>query len=176
MLGAKIGEYIQLSNEIAEYTQLIYDLLIDYIMSIKEKIQQYIDYKGISVYRLEADAGVSKGYWSKTKSISADVAMKISGVYTDISAEWLLRGEGDMIKGDFVSDINKPIDVGTTASSSFYERTIERKEKKIEELTLMVGRLQHEVEMLQQDKKTALEKADVLDAVENLKPTGTGVL
>ena len=67
-------------------------------MTIKEKIQKYIDYKGISVYRLEAEAGLSKGYWGKTKSISADIAMKISRVYGDISTEWLLRDKGEMIK------------------------------------------------------------------------------
>lgn len=67
-------------------------------MTIKEKIQKYIDYKGISVYRLEADAGLSKGYWGKTKSISADIAMKISRIYGDMSTEWLLRDEGEMLK------------------------------------------------------------------------------
>lgn len=67
-------------------------------MVIKEKIQKYIDSKGISVYRLEAEAGLSKGYWSKTKSISADIAMKISRVYSDISTDWLLRDEGEMIR------------------------------------------------------------------------------
>ncbi len=67
-------------------------------MSVKDRIQEYIDYKGISIYRLEASAGLSKGYWAKTKSISADVVMRISGIYTDISAEWLLRGIGEMLK------------------------------------------------------------------------------
>ena len=67
-------------------------------MTIKEKIQKYIDYKGISVYRLEAEAGLSKGYWGKTKSISADIAMKISRIYGDMSTEWLLRDKGEMIK------------------------------------------------------------------------------
>ena len=66
-------------------------------MTVKDRIQQYIDYKGISIYRLEASAELSKGYWSKTKSISADVVMKISRIYTDISTDWLLRGEGEML-------------------------------------------------------------------------------
>lgn len=87
-----------------------------------------------------------------------------------ISAEWLLRGEGEMIKG--TSSLNTKDFIGTQTpdSISFYERTIEKKEQKIEELTLMVGRLQHEVEMLQLDKKTALRKDDVLGAA---KKTGT---
>ena len=69
-------------------------------MTVKDRIQEYIDYKGISIYRLEASAGLSKGYWAKTKSISADVVMKISRIYTDISTDWLLRGEGEMLRSD----------------------------------------------------------------------------
>lgn len=138
-------------------------------MDAKERIQQYINFKGISVYRLEADANMSKGYWSKTKSVSADVIMKISRVYSDISADWLLRGEGEMIKGASNPD-TKSLLGSHPDSISYYEHTIERKEQKIEELTLMVGRLQHEVEMLRQDKKTALRKDAVLGAA---KKSGT---
>lgn len=69
-------------------------------MTVKDRIQEYIDYKGISIYRLEASAGLSKGYWAKTKSISADVVMKISRIYTDISTDWLLRGEGEMLRAN----------------------------------------------------------------------------
>ena len=78
-------------------------------MVVKDKIQQYLDYKGISAYRLEADAGLSKGYWGKTKSISADVAMKISRIYGDMSIDWLFRDEGEMIKSDtHIQIINEP--------------------------------------------------------------------
>ena len=69
-------------------------------MTVKDRIQEYIDFKGISIYRLEASAGLSKGYWAKTKSISADVVMKISRIYTDISTDWLLRGEGEMLRSN----------------------------------------------------------------------------
>ena len=66
-------------------------------MEIKDRINKYIEYKGITVYRLEASTGMSKSYWTKTKNISADVLSKIACLYSDISAEWLLRGKGDMI-------------------------------------------------------------------------------
>ena len=74
-------------------------------MTIKEKKSKHIDYKEISVYKLEAEAGLSKGYWGKTKSISADIAMRISRVYGDISAEWLLRDKGEMIHLFIVENI-----------------------------------------------------------------------
>ena len=72
-------------------------------MNAKEKIQKYIDFKGITVYKLEGSVGLSNGYWGKIKSISADVLIKIARAYPDISAEWLLRGDGSMIKTNNIS-------------------------------------------------------------------------
>lgn len=88
-------------------------------MTIKEKIQKYIDFKGISVYRLEADAGLSKGYWGKTKSISAEVAMKISRVYSDMSTEWLLRDNGEMIRSEIETQKINESNIGKDAP--YYE-------------------------------------------------------
>ena len=66
-------------------------------MEVKDRINEYIEYKGITVYRLEVSTGMSKSYWAKTRNISADVLLKIACLYLDLSAEWLLRGKGDMI-------------------------------------------------------------------------------
>lgn len=76
-------------------------------MGVKERIQQYADLKGISTYRLEADLEMSKGYWSKTKNISAEVASKFSRVYSDISTDWLMRGEGEMLNGTIIVQNNE---------------------------------------------------------------------
>ena len=51
-------------------------------MDIKEKIQQYLDYKGININQFETSIGVSKSYWRKTKSISANVVIDICRIYT----------------------------------------------------------------------------------------------
>lgn len=67
-------------------------------MDIKEQIQKYIDYKKVNTNQLEVSIGVSKSYWRKTKSISANVVADVCRIYTDLSAEWLLRGEGEMLK------------------------------------------------------------------------------
>lgn len=66
-------------------------------MDVKERIQQYLDYKKIKVTQFEVSIGASSGYWRKTKSVSANIVSQIAGVYSDISAEWLLRGKGEMI-------------------------------------------------------------------------------
>lgn len=67
-------------------------------MEIKERIKQYLDYKGISDYRFEKELFLSKGYINKAKNPTSDVLIKMCGIYTDISTEWLLRGEGSMLK------------------------------------------------------------------------------
>lgn len=67
---------------------------------VKDRISQYLNYKGISDYRFEKDLGVSKGYWNKAKNPSSDILVKIRGIYTDLSAEWLLSGEGAMLKDE----------------------------------------------------------------------------
>lgn len=70
---------------------------------IRERISQYLSYKNISDYRFEKDLDLSKGYWNKAKNPSSEILNKISGIYTDLSAEWLLRGEGEMLKRSNIS-------------------------------------------------------------------------
>ena len=116
-------------------------------MTAKEKIQKYIDFKGITIYKLEGSVGLSNGYWGKIKSISADVLIKIARAYPDISAEWLLRGDGSMIKTNSIS-IEKELEhlndseqnkiaerinsmPGDSDIILFYEQAIGEKDKEI---------------------------------------------
>lgn len=69
-------------------------------MGIKERIQQYANIKGISIYQLEKDAGMSKSSWNRTKNISSESCSKLVCIYTDLSPAWLLTGEGSMLKDD----------------------------------------------------------------------------
>ena len=67
-------------------------------MGIIDRIRQHLDFKGISDYRFEKELSLSKGYINKAKNPTSDVLMKICGIYTDISPEWLVTGKGEMIK------------------------------------------------------------------------------
>lgn len=66
-------------------------------MTVKEDIFLYLDNKGISPSRAERDLGWSIGAIIKAKSITADRLKEFLLMYSDLSAEWLLRGKGDMI-------------------------------------------------------------------------------
>lgn len=67
-------------------------------MGIKERILQVIDYKRVSVSVFERTIGVANGYLRNTRNVSAENCAKILTAYPEISPEWLLLGEGDMLK------------------------------------------------------------------------------
>ncbi|MDR2825024.1 MAG: helix-turn-helix domain-containing protein [Prevotellaceae bacterium] len=67
-----------------------------------QRIKEYIDYQGISVSFFEKKIGMSNGSFAsqlkKNKTIGVDKLEKILNEYPEISAEWLLRGIGNMLK------------------------------------------------------------------------------
>jgi hypothetical protein len=69
-----------------------------------ERFKEYLDAKGIANARAEKDCGFSNGLIGnafKTKTaMGSDKLEKILRTYSDLSAEWLLRGVGSMIIGE----------------------------------------------------------------------------
>lgn len=72
-------------------------------MTIK-RLKAYIDFKHISVAAFEKSIGMSNASFAKSlkggKSIGSDKLERILATYDDLSAEWLLRGEGPMLRTD----------------------------------------------------------------------------
>ena len=67
-------------------------------MTIQERILQVIENKEITPYRFCKDLGLSMGYLDKRGSIGTDKYLKIIEYLPDINPEWLLTGEGNMLK------------------------------------------------------------------------------
>lgn len=67
---------------------------------IKQRIIQYIDFKGISKYKFYQDTAFSNGFLDKEGHIGSDKCERISYVYPDLSLEWLVTGKGVMLKRD----------------------------------------------------------------------------
>lgn len=79
--------------------------------STKERILQYLDNKGITKYKFYQETGISNGALSQTKGLSESSIVKILSKYEDLSAEWLLRGEGDMLRSGIVKEYSLVNDV-----------------------------------------------------------------
>lgn len=67
-------------------------------MTIQERIIQVLENKNITPYRFCKDLGLSMGYLDKRGAIGTDKYLKIIEYLPEISPEWLLTGQGSMLK------------------------------------------------------------------------------
>lgn len=67
--------------------------------SVKERLISYLRYKGVSYSEFGRTIGVSNAYvTSIRKSIQPDKVQSIALNYQDLNIDWLLTGEGEMLK------------------------------------------------------------------------------
>lgn len=68
-------------------------------MSVKERLIEYLKFKGISKTDFGRSIGVSSAYvTSIRKSIDPEKIQSIALKYPDLNMEWLIAGQGEMLK------------------------------------------------------------------------------
>lgn len=67
-------------------------------MGSTERMREYLDYKGITKYKFCNDMGFSNKFLDNSSNMGTDKACKILHQYPEINSEWLLTGNGSMIK------------------------------------------------------------------------------
>lgn len=65
---------------------------------VKERILKYLDFKGVSKYQYYKDSGTTRGILDKESGLSEDSIAKFIAYSGDVNADWLLTGNGAMIK------------------------------------------------------------------------------
>lgn len=69
---------------------------------VKERLIQFIDFKGLSKNKFEELCGLSKRYVSNISvSIQPDKVKKISTTFPELNTGWLLTGNGRMLNGPY---------------------------------------------------------------------------
>lgn len=71
---------------------------------IKENILKYLDFKGVTKYEFYQKTGVSNGVLSQKNGFSEENLMRFLSYYTDINLNWLLTGQGSMLKSEEKED------------------------------------------------------------------------
>lgn len=67
--------------------------------TVKQRLIAFIKFKGLSQLRFEKSIDAGNGFVNNIrKSIGADKSLIISKVYPDLNIDWLLTGEGEMLK------------------------------------------------------------------------------
>lgn len=118
---------------------------------VKEKILQFIDFKGISKYKFYRDTGIANGILSQKGGISEENMLKTLSYFPEINANWLLTGEGEMIKenhnnmtnnsisssnvqqGNHINDVSVIIKVQEN-----FQRMIEKRDEQIDRLIAII--------------------------------------
>lgn len=121
------------------------------ISLIKQKILQYLDYKGISKYKFYQETGITNGILSQPNGISEDNLLRFLSVYKDISVVWLLTGEGDMIKPE--TQPNASSNTVSPPSECCEDGVISTLKDIIKEQAKEIVRLEMEVETLKNGAK-----------------------
>ncbi|MCR4033587.1 MULTISPECIES: S24 family peptidase [Flavobacterium] len=93
------------------------------------RIKKYIDSKGIKVSVLEREVGMSNGSFASqlknNKTIGVDKLENILRKYTDVNPEWLLTGNGSMLKAESIGNDNDNLKLKTDFEIPVYNvRTI----------------------------------------------------
>lgn len=93
--------------------------------TVKQRIISFMKYLGIGQKKFETTVGLSNGYInSLRKSPTAEKIQMIIGAYPELNMQWLLTGEGEMLKSQGAVD-----DEPETVTEVAVERKPMRKER-----------------------------------------------
>lgn len=109
-------------------------------MNEKARIKQFLDYKGISKNKFYVQTGLSVGFLDSGNSLVVDKLKKVINTYPDLNLEWIVTGEGSMIKPK-----------QTTASNSAFLEIIKEKDARIEKYIRENERLSIRVKQLESE-------------------------
>jgi len=112
-------------------------------MNIFNRIIELIEFKGVSKNELSIQLGLSNSYWTKMAkskgNVGSNVIEKIVRIYPDVSLDWLITGDGSMMKEIKTDLIQNDCDnCPYKELSDRYKSDIDRYLKEIDRLTRII--------------------------------------
>lgn len=78
--------------------------------SINQRIREFINSLGVNDNQFAKSIGITQSViasmFSRNTEPSSKVIVSILNAYANLSAEWLMRGEGDMLKSNETEKVN----------------------------------------------------------------------
>ena len=104
---------------------------------IKQNILKYLEFKGITPYRFYKENDVTRGILTQNNGITEENLLKFIRFAQDISLNWLILGEGSMLKTDTPDDGAKTEEeTASDGVTAALERIIQRQAKEIARLEI----------------------------------------
>lgn len=121
--------------------------------AVRQRIRELLNFKKVTPNKLSNSNSAKQMRYSRQLNrdgtITCQTLLEILNTFDDVSAEWLMRGVGTMIRGDAVSvgDNNRDIAIGHNINQGTSEliRVLEEQNKTLQE---QVSTLQQQVSKL----------------------------
>ena len=118
-------------------------------MTTKERTLRFITYKGLSVKKFEEMCGLSNGYLNSMKSgYGSSKLAQVLTAFPDLNRDWLVYGEGEMIKGETNIPEKKEMKLSPRALAAMGDPVAE--DALIAELRAQVEKLEAKIDYLNQ--------------------------
>lgn len=115
--------------------------------NVLRNIIQIAENERITVTKLEQAIGASKGVLSRAIGKNSDIqlkwVLKIVEIYPQYSCEWLIKGEGSMIKNTIDENFQLPLSEDNDELS--YKKLAEARKETIESLQKVIFHLEKEI-------------------------------
>lgn len=124
-------------------------------MTTKDRTLRFIAHKGLSVKKFEEICGLSNGYLNSMKSGYGNSKLaQVLRAFPELNRDWLVYGEGEMIKGDSIQQEETLTPIPTIEATPMQEDTL------VAELRAQIERLESKIDNLNQElgEKNALLK------------------
>lgn len=144
--------------------------MVEKSTNIKERILQIAEYKKVSKEEFLSSIGQTYGNYkgkSKDSVPSTDVLVEISSKYPDVSIDWVLSGEGSMIRTYTVQprtqrneSVALPVDtnVSRILLAIRDEQDYNKRRELLDQVQVMYSKLQAEKEEVTKDLLDLLKK------------------
>lgn len=123
------------------------------ILTIKERILSFLESQGIKKVDFFEATGIQSSNF-KGKNMSSqpggDMIVRVLTIYPNLSAEWLLRGEGDMLKSPAIKDKPKIIKTDTKKDNDLSNSILDKFLTTIQDQAEEIGELKARIKDLEQ--------------------------
>lgn len=123
------------------------------ILTIKERILSFLESQGIKKVDFFEATGIQSSNF-KGKNMSSqpggDMIVRVLTIYPNLSAEWLLRGEGDMLKSPAIKDKPKIIKTDTKKDNDLSSSILDKFLTTIQNQAEEIGELKARIKDLEQ--------------------------